>query len=136
MLDHIDPVVPEPPVPVAIVAVLPLPPSTNELFANAAKGRVKTKAYRAWIEDAGWHLKRAWSALGKPSFENRPMRLTVDLGLIDRRRDASNCIKAIEDLCCAVLPVPDDRWNDAGSWRRDERIPGLARVRLEPLDTT
>lgn len=122
--------------PMIIEATLPLPPSTNELFANARRGRVKTATYRAWCEEAAYHLRRAWSALGKPEIAAQPMRLHIELGLTDRRRDASNCIKAIEDLLVATLPVPDDRWNDEGRWKRNEAIPGLARIRLEPLNTT
>lgn len=32
----------------------PLPPPLNSLFANAAKGRVKSRDYRNWIKEAGW----------------------------------------------------------------------------------
>lgn len=120
-----------------IEATLPLPPSANALFVNLKRGgRAKSAAYKAWIEEAGWHLKRAWSAQGKPEISAQPMRLHLDLGLTDRRRDASNCAKAIEDLLVAALPVPDDRWNDEIVIRRSTEADGLARVRLEPLDTT
>ena len=34
------------------------PPSTNSLYANIpGKGRVRTKAYKAWIDAAGWEIK-------------------------------------------------------------------------------
>lgn len=121
----------------AICATLPLPPSTNELFRNLKTGgRVKTAKYKSWIEEAGWHLKIAWSGAGKPEIAEQPMRLSIELGLSGRRRDASNCAKAIEDLLVSALPVPDDRWNDDISIRRSAAADGLARVRLEPLNTT
>lgn len=120
-----------------IEATLPLPPSANNLFFNLKTGgRAKTAAYKAWISEAGYHLKTAWSRAGKPEYAKRPMRLIMDLGLENRRRDASNCAKAIEDLLVATLPVPDDRWNDEIHIRRTADADGMARVRLEPLDTT
>lgn len=120
-----------------IEATLPLPPSANALFRNLkGRGRVKTQAYKAWIDDAAWHLKAAWSRAGKPEYADQPMRLSIELGLTGRRRDASNCAKAIEDLLVSQLPVPDDRWNDDIRIRRSVEADGLARVRLEPLDTT
>jgi Holliday junction resolvase RusA-like endonuclease len=54
-----------------IILELPLPPSTNDLFANVSReqraaakargqnlpGRVRTKKYNAWIKEAGWMVK-------------------------------------------------------------------------------
>ena len=62
------------------------------------------------------------------------MRLDLELGIEGRIRDCSNCIKAVEDLLVQNLPVPDDRWNDAGSWRRSDTIPGIARVIIARLE--
>lgn len=126
---------PQEPLPVTISATVPLPPSANELFANRSSGggRVKTKAYKAWLEEAGWHLKRAWSGLGRPSFPNQPMRLEITVGLSGRHRDLSNCCKAIEDALVKTLPVPDDRWNDVVVLLRGPVPDGLAKIRLEPI---
>lgn len=120
-----------------ILAKLPVPPSVNELFANrrSGGGRVKTPAYKAWLEEAGYHLKIAWGNLGRPEIEKQPMRLTIEAG-IGRHRDLSNCCKAVEDLLVAALPVPDDRWNDHIIMRRTGEVDGIVHVRLEPLDTT
>ncbi len=42
-----------------IVFSLPIPPSVNGLWANRAKGgRIRTKIYNAWREQAGWEIKR------------------------------------------------------------------------------
>jgi crossover junction endodeoxyribonuclease RusA len=118
-----------------IEATLPLPPSANALFANRrGGGRVKTGDYKAWLDEAGWHLKAQWLALGQPAFDAQPMRLTITAG-IGRHRDLSNTCKAIEDLIVAILPVPDDRWNDHIVLRRGTEL-GLAHIRLEPIDTT
>lgn len=120
-----------------ITATLPLPPSANGLFRNLkGGGRAKTAAYKAWIEEAGWHLKTCWMANGKPEFGEQPMSLTIDLGLRGRVRDATNCVKAIEDLLCRCLPVPDDRWNDDIHIRRSAEADGMARVVLAPLNSS
>lgn len=119
-----------------IEVTIPLPPSANALFANAKRGRVKTGAYKAWLEEAGWHLVRAWTALGKPVWNEdpRPMRLEIAAGLRSRTRDLSNTCKAIEDALVKYLPVPDDRWNDCIVMMRSPSVAeGLARVRLEVL---
>jgi len=64
------------------------------------------------------------------------MQIHFRLGIENRRRDCSNCLKAIEDVLVKELPLPDDRWNDAGSWVRDLSIPGLAHVTVAPLDSS
>jgi Holliday junction resolvase RusA-like endonuclease len=117
---------------------LPLPPSANHLFANAhGGGRVKTKAYKSWIEEARYHVITAWRAAGKPEVgRETPMSLTMRLGLVERRRDASNCTKAIEDVLVRELPIPDDRYNDRILIERDETLAGIARVTIAPLHPT
>lgn len=117
---------------------LPLPPSANHLFANAAGGgRVKTAAYKGWLEEARYHVITAWRAAGKPEVgRETPMSLTLRLGLTERRRDASNCTKAIEDVLVKELPIPDDRYNDRILIERDETLAGIARVTIAPLHPT
>lgn len=121
----------------ALTVDLPLPPSANHLFANAhGAGRVKTAAYKAWIEEARYCVITAWRAAGKPEVGAKvPMGMHLRLGLSDRRRDASNCVKAIEDVLARELPIPDDRYNDRIFIERDEAIPGVARVTIAPLDS-
>lgn len=41
-----------------IVLALPMPPTTNNLFAGTGKKRVKTYKYEAWEREAGWELLR------------------------------------------------------------------------------
>lgn len=122
----------------AITVEMPLPPSANHLFVNLkGGGRAKSAAYKAWIDDARYHVMMQWRAMGKPVWPaDMPMQLHVRLGLENRKRDATNCVKAIEDILVRELPVPDDRWNDFISIKRDLNIPGMARVTLAPLDST
>lgn len=110
---------------------LPLPPSANALFANAKGGRVKTKEYNAWLNEARYAVITTWRAAGKPSCSpNVPMQVFLRLGLMGRIRDASNCLKAVEDILVKELPVPDDRWNDRVLIERDESLDGIARVTI------
>lgn len=83
---------------------LPFPPSTNNLFANAKKGRRRTDSYNAWRDTAGKLIqvqgrKRVHGFVG----------LAVDLVKPDRRkRDLSNTLKAIEDLLVDMQVIDDD----------------------------
>ena len=121
--------------PLHFTATLPMPPSANALFHNLKSGgRAKTAEYKRWIEDARYHLLTAWRNAGRPEWpDKRPMAISFAIGLEGRRRDCSNCIKAVEDLIVKCLPVPDDKWNDQGAWTRDDNIPGLVRVTIHPL---
>lgn len=74
---------------------LPLPPSTNQLFANEpGKGRVKTSLYRAWIASAASHLM-----LQRVKPVASPVAITITLdGKVHRGRDLGNVEKAVTDL--------------------------------------
>jgi hypothetical protein len=114
---------------------MPLPPSANHLFAKAKGGRVKTPAYKKWIEEARWHVMMAWRNAGKPEWSaETPMSIRIELGIEGRNRDAGNCNKAIEDLLVANLPIPDDCWNDLIIIERRGDIPGIARVTVAALE--
>lgn len=83
---------------------LPYPPSVNGLFFNASKGRVKTDAYTAWREAAGW----AVTMQGRKHLKG-PVTLSIALVKPDkRRRDLSNTIKAVEDLLVSMAVIEDD----------------------------
>ena len=74
--------------------LLPLPPSTNQLYRNVrGVGRVKTKAYKTWCYEAGHLLNRQSSAvfLG-------PVAISVIVRLKGRVRDLDNLLKAPLDL--------------------------------------
>jgi Holliday junction resolvase RusA-like endonuclease len=91
---------------VVIVLELPLPPSTNDLFANVSReqraaarargmnlpGRVRTKNYNAWIKEAGWMLKAQ---------RQKPVKGPVNIEYfvcIDAKADLGNLEKAATDL--------------------------------------
>lgn len=70
---------------------LPAPPSTNNLYRNVSrKGRVKTAAYKAWCEYAGWDVKAQWNGVPIPGKFGCAIYLPPGI-------DLDNC-KAILDL--------------------------------------
>ena len=97
---------------------LPYPPSTNGLFFNASKGRVKTIAYRNWLDAAGNQIL----AQGRKHIHGK-VSLAIAVTRPDRRkRDISNLIKAVEDLLVEMAVIDDDslvqrlsiKWVDSG----------------------
>lgn len=83
---------------------LPFPPSANNAYFNARKGRVKTPRYREWAEEAGWEIRRQ-----KPSRVLGHYVLTIDFVENDKiRRDIANFEKCISDLLVEHGLVDDD----------------------------
>jgi len=83
---------------------LPYPPTTNHLFATAGAKRVKSRAYRAWIDAAGCEIM----AQGRQRVHG-PVTLAIALRRPDKRkRDLSNAIKAVEDLIVSMGVIDDD----------------------------
>jgi crossover junction endodeoxyribonuclease RusA len=75
---------------------LPSPPSTNQLYSGR---RFKTKAYKAWIHEAGWEL-----TLQRVTVMHGPFQLTI---WMPGRADLDN-IKAIPDLLKTMGVIVDD----------------------------
>ena len=87
---------------------LPIPPSSNNLFANAnGKGRIRTKTYTKWLKeaDAWYYLQR----LNQQQPITGPIELHIRLPRI--RGDASNRIKAAEDYLVSRKLTGDDKNN-------------------------
>ena len=85
---------------------LPFPPTTNNLYANAARGRGRfpTKSYKVWRERAGVAIRRQ-----APVPIKGAVMLNIELGRPDRRRrDLSNYIKALEDALVQHGLIEDD----------------------------
>ncbi len=77
------------------VILLPMPPTTNNLFAGNGRRRYRTEKYVAWTQEAGWELARQRPApvLGKVS-------LLIEVGepKTERQMDLANREKATVDL--------------------------------------
>ncbi|WP_188408759.1 RusA family crossover junction endodeoxyribonuclease [Agaricicola taiwanensis] len=87
-----------------ITVDLPFPPSVNNLFRNAQKGRVKTERYAEWANVAGWMLKSQ-----KPGRVEGKFALALVVQRKDnRKRDIGNLLKAVEDLLVEHGVIQDD----------------------------
>lgn len=104
---------------------IPEPPSCNNLFANSASGgRHKTRAYREWCNLAGWEVKAQ-----KPQKVSGKYKLFLTLPKI--RGDASNRLKAVEDLLVSLGLVDDDRHCVSVTAVIDPAIQGHAVISVE-----
>jgi Holliday junction resolvase RusA-like endonuclease len=104
----------------AIQIRVPLPPSTNNLFANAnGGGRVKTAAYKNWLNTAGWEVKIQLGAFERTPLVSGPCSIDI-LAPIGRNRDADNAIKPVLDLLVHMQVIADDKWVDDLRIRRIE----------------
>lgn len=83
---------------------LPYPPTVNGLFVEVAGKRIKTKAYRDWRVEAGWTIKQQ----GYKHFAGPVMLLLQCVKPDRRKRDASNLLKAVEDMLVEMRVIEDD----------------------------
>lgn len=111
---------------------LPFPPTANHLFATVSRKRIKTEAYRVWLQAAGWELKSQ-----NPAKVSGEYRMSVLAFRPDRRRrDIGNIEKAISDLLVSHGIVEDDHlarsihleWADTPMI-----VPAHVRVTVEPV---
>jgi len=110
-----------------IVINLPIPPSLNNLFANAGKRRVTTPRYAAWLEEAGLHLNRqrpepvaGWYEL----FLYLPAKI---------RGDVDNRLKGVSDLLSKHSIIEDDSLAWAIHAIRDHRVEGECQAVIRPV---
>jgi Holliday junction resolvase RusA-like endonuclease len=101
-----------------IVVTLPFPPSTNNLFINTSRGRIRSSKYDEWATEAGWELTRQ-----RPAKSVGPVSLLFEFqsNRDKRKRDITNLLKAPEDLLVkfGVIEADDNtivkeiraRWN-------------------------
>ena len=87
------------------LAILPFPPTANNLFINRGKGRVKSPRYRHWQTIAG----KALMACRVPKVAGRYV-MTLTAERPDRRgRDIANLEKSVSDLLVMHGVVEDDK---------------------------
>lgn len=90
---------------------LPLPPSSNNLFPTVmtASGpkRIKSKAYKAWIAEAGWMVPPA--AKGKVPGH---FRATLVFDRPEHATDLDGRVKAVLDLLKTMSVIKDDSLTD------------------------
>lgn len=85
---------------------LPYPPSVNKAFRNVAgRGRVKSKEYRAWAEEAAIRARLQIKTQRVPG----PFRCEIIATKPDnRRRDLDNLLKTALDLLNSESIIDDD----------------------------
>lgn len=94
--------------------VIPIPPSTNNLFMTVkikgAMRRIKTNEYRAWIERAAWQVH---SQVGSGTIQSPvEVTLTITGGKgFNRQRDLDNLLKPVLDLLVASRVIQGDNVN-------------------------
>jgi len=83
---------------------LPYPPTTNNLFLNVGKRRVRTPRYDAWLREGA-----AMIAQQRPQKVTGPYALYLRAVRPDRRaRDLGNLEKPVSDLLVKCGIVRDD----------------------------
>ena len=88
---------------------LSVPPSANELFRNVpGEGRVKTRAYKQWLNAAGWEIACSGP---RQRFGRNAVAVTIRAN-IKRNRDLDNIIKPTIDLLQSMEVIENDRWVD------------------------
>lgn len=85
---------------------LPRPRSVNELYANVpGRGRVKTRAYRAWRDAAGWMIR----AQGKPAQLCGKYEIQIAVKRWSARADIGNFEKGVSDVLQEHDVIEDDK---------------------------
>lgn len=98
-----------------IVLRLPIPPSTNALFANrlkkrkGARGRIITEAYEAWREEAGYRANTQIGLTAGFRCIDGPSRFLIEMKQPTKSSDIDNRIKAVLDLCVRHRVIGEDR---------------------------
>ena len=99
----------------AKAALIGLPPTANNIYANRAdgKGRIKTTEYTTWRTAAARTLGEQF----KPFRAKTPIQVEAYL-CITRQRDLDNCKKPLIDAVKEAGLIRDDRWVDRiEAWR-------------------
>ena len=99
----------------AKAALIGLPPTANNIYANRAdgKGRIKTTEYTKWRTAAARTLAETF----EPFWPKTPIEIEAYL-CITRQRDVDNCKKPLIDAVKEAGLIRDDRWVDRiEAWR-------------------
>lgn len=99
---------------------LPIPPSSNNLFATFNGRRIISREYKAWRKAAGEALSAQYARYDSPEV-HKPVEVLIKLNL-NHQSDIGNREKAITDLLVATLDMPDDRYIDRIVIERDRSV--------------
>jgi crossover junction endodeoxyribonuclease RusA len=88
----------------AAILRLTYPPSANKLWRYVSGRAIKSAEYRAWLEQSAWECAAQKEIPIAGAYAMHIMVSRPD----KRRRDISNCIKAVEDAIVLSGMVEDD----------------------------
>lgn len=89
----------------SVTALLPVPPSTNALYAHGRqRGPVRSDAYQAWIDEAGWRLQAQ-----RPGRVPGAYVLLLAVPETETKADLDNLSKATSDLLQKHGVIDNDR---------------------------
>lgn len=88
-----------------ITLVLPVPPSTNNLFVNGKRGRFKSQRYKDWERDCGFYLMQQTFEKGTIT---GPYTMAIRVPM-KTNADITNLMKAPEDVLVSIGVLPDDK---------------------------
>lgn len=116
-----------------MIVKLPFPPSTNNLFINVKRGRIRSQKYDEWLKEASWELARR-----KPPEVTGPVRLAYVFGIPDRRkRDLDNLIKAPQDLLVKFGIIEGDDntivYGFTADWDKTGSVQGV-QITITPVE--
>ena len=86
---------------------LPLPPTTNNLFAHYGSKRYINPQYAAWLRAAGWELQGQRAGSPCPLIEG-DVQAIVLVRRPSKRADLDNRLKAVFDLLVRQAVIRDD----------------------------
>jgi crossover junction endodeoxyribonuclease RusA len=87
--------------------LLPIPPTTNNLFRNIQTGgRARTAAYKTWLHEAGWEIKMQRAPTLHPPLRTC-LRVLIEAPL-GSNRDLDNALKPLLDLLVKMGVIADD----------------------------
>lgn len=110
---------------------LPYPPTTNNLYMNVGKHRIRTKRYDAWLKEGA-----AMIAQQRPEKVSGPYSLLLRAVRPDRRaRDLGNLEKPVSDLLvkCGIVRDDSDACTITMAWVPSN--PSGAAVTVEVTET-
>ena len=111
---------------------LPFPPTSNNMFVNVPKvGRVMSKDYKSWRKDG----ENLYLTQRKPAPILGPFKLLIEMKRPDaRRRDATNLIKAPEDMLVDLGLIRDDCDAEevTARWVKED-LGGMIRLTVEAV---
>lgn len=99
-----------------VIISLPMPPSTNNLFATYNGRRIITRGYKAWKLAAGASLSRY-----APEPLERPYGVHIRLNM-DHRGDVDNRAKPVLDLLVSHKVISGDNFVNTLRIDRDRTV--------------